>query len=553
MLCDKEKDFYGFYDDSDNFQTWMGLRGPAGPAGPAGADGKSAYASAVDGGYTGTEAEFNSDLAKVGTALQPSDVDSALSDTSANPVQNKVITQELANQKSDFDSVVSITDVEGHNLLNPANVQTGKLYRVQTAAQASDGRAHVYLDANASYACAYVDIESGKSYICTGISFNAFTGDSELFATGRAATASTSTPAVVFNTTSRESGYNNGDKAITRVYFSWRFAAYPVASYMVNEGTTLLPYEPYVEPHEEIALKPEVAVSGAQIEGELGHVYTVDINGNGDYTSWTACIRALKDDDSRKTIYVHAGTYDIFSEIGGQTYAESISGQGYVWDQVSDVIPPNTRVIGLGEVVFEFKPTTSQMPSDVASLLSPINVIYDAYVENITIDCDNCRYGIHDETGHDETVIETRHIYRNVKIRHSYTDRGMKPAFGCGFNRGQYFEFDSCDFQSADRAWSFHNKGTAEGIPDGTIIVIKNCIAVVDSGQKALRFGNVNSRQVRVNVRVFNTYIGGQIRIQDESSTARPNAFALTICGCGDPAIQIDSATNIYEPVVYQI
>ena len=44
----------------------IGPQGPQGETGAAGADGKSAYASAKDGGYTGTEAQFNTDLAAVG-------------------------------------------------------------------------------------------------------------------------------------------------------------------------------------------------------------------------------------------------------------------------------------------------------------------------------------------------------------------------------------------------------------------------------------------------------------------------------------------------------
>ena len=43
-----------------------GLQGPKGGTGAAGTDGKSAYVSAQDGGYTGTEAQFNADLAAVG-------------------------------------------------------------------------------------------------------------------------------------------------------------------------------------------------------------------------------------------------------------------------------------------------------------------------------------------------------------------------------------------------------------------------------------------------------------------------------------------------------
>ena len=43
-----------------------GGTGSQGPKGDKGSDGKSAYASAQDGGYTGTETQFNTDLAAVG-------------------------------------------------------------------------------------------------------------------------------------------------------------------------------------------------------------------------------------------------------------------------------------------------------------------------------------------------------------------------------------------------------------------------------------------------------------------------------------------------------
>ena len=46
-------------------QGETGPQGPKGETGAAGADGKSAYAAAQEGGYTGTEAQFNTDLAAV--------------------------------------------------------------------------------------------------------------------------------------------------------------------------------------------------------------------------------------------------------------------------------------------------------------------------------------------------------------------------------------------------------------------------------------------------------------------------------------------------------
>ena len=85
---------FSFSGASGNFKMSPSLPGPPGPPG------KSAYEAAVEGGYTGTEEQFNAALAEVDTALQPSDVDAALSDTSENPVQNKVIAQEIAGQKS---------------------------------------------------------------------------------------------------------------------------------------------------------------------------------------------------------------------------------------------------------------------------------------------------------------------------------------------------------------------------------------------------------------------------------------------------------------------
>lgn len=43
-----------------------GKDGDIGPVGPAGADGKSPYQVAVEGGWTGTEDDFNAALANVG-------------------------------------------------------------------------------------------------------------------------------------------------------------------------------------------------------------------------------------------------------------------------------------------------------------------------------------------------------------------------------------------------------------------------------------------------------------------------------------------------------
>ena len=56
----------GTTDTGVQAQGEDGAPGAAGSPGAPGADGKSAYESAQDGGYTGTETQFNADLAEVG-------------------------------------------------------------------------------------------------------------------------------------------------------------------------------------------------------------------------------------------------------------------------------------------------------------------------------------------------------------------------------------------------------------------------------------------------------------------------------------------------------
>lgn len=60
-------------DKGDTGETGpQGQPGQNGAPGTPGEDGKSAYESAVDGGYNGTESQFNSDLAGIGEKLGPS-------------------------------------------------------------------------------------------------------------------------------------------------------------------------------------------------------------------------------------------------------------------------------------------------------------------------------------------------------------------------------------------------------------------------------------------------------------------------------------------------
>ena len=83
-------------DQNEHYWQLIASQGEQGPKGDKGDE--SAYDAAVEGGYTGTEEEFNATLGKIDTALYASDVDAELSGSSTNPVQNKVVKSALDNK-----------------------------------------------------------------------------------------------------------------------------------------------------------------------------------------------------------------------------------------------------------------------------------------------------------------------------------------------------------------------------------------------------------------------------------------------------------------------
>lgn len=330
---------------------------------------------------------------------------------------------------------------------------------------------------------------------------------------------------------------------------SFRTSSYPVDTYMAVEGDTLPEeYVPY-SVHKEI--KEDVKIDYSQIINQPNHEKKYYVGAGKEYTLFTECIKSLPDDGLDKIIYVDGGVYDIFEEIGGAEYAQSIPESSEdLWRQYNTIIPSNTKIIGIGEVIFNFTPTSDQMTATSARYLSPLNVSGNVEIENITINADNCRYCIHDETSGIADYTGSVHKYKNVHLNKKRTSMGMDCAFGCGFNASEIFEFDGCVFESNDRALSFHNRGADV---DGTIITIKNSALITNKNgtQRSLRFGNVNSKQVHIPVNVFNTYINGLIKIQNESSE-KPNAFDISLFNCGEKEVVVECATNIYIPKIYK-
>lgn len=179
-----------------------------------------------------------------------------------------------------------------------------------------------------------------------------------------------------------------------------------------------------------------------------------------DFETFTSMLRALKDDSSEKTVYVEGGVYDIYEEIGGFDYIDSIENPASLnWRDVSDIVPPNTTIIGVGNVTLKFTPTDQQIKSgDIAILFSPLNLSGSCKIKNINIVSGNCRYGIHDESSGLAEYSNINRILENVTVTHTRGTYGTGFAYGSGHGKNSSYVFDNCKFISTDTVpWSTHD------------------------------------------------------------------------------------------------
>ena len=463
--------------------------------------------------------------------------DYALVDSTTGGPKKFAIGQALEEIKDGLSDIATID--ESLNLLNPANLYSGHYWHYQS----SGGKYIPLLRDDETYACGYVDVKNGKNYTISYSDYNAYNVNADGYITGYASQQKTSN--VTLDTTGRSGGWGaTGDTV--RIYFSWKIAHKATDQYMVVEGSTMpSEYEPYGSTK---ALKPDVYVSNEQVKTP---VYYVNPDGSGDYTKLMDAFVDLADDTNNKIIYVASGVYDIYDEIGGDDFVNSIpsSGASY-WDYIT-LVPKNTKVVGIGGVVLEYLPES--VPEVAATFISPINISDgDVEIENIKIVCKNCRYGIHDQTREDHPN-GYNHTYKNVSVLKDSASgiTGMAQAFGGGLTQGATLVFENCTFQSYRYAFSFHNahKGFAS-------IVIKNCafknLIASRGSYPCVRFGNVSGVQTHINVNISGSYLNDGIRIGNETLTERANAYDLTMVNCiGDAGVTITSATNIYPPQIF--
>lgn len=274
------------------------------------------------------------------------------------------------------------------------------------------------------------------------------------------------------------------------------------------------------------------------IKDESGRKYIVDINGNGDFTSLTECFRTLADDSHNKTIEIKAGVYDIFNELGGKSYIDSIT-LPKNWRDVQPIVPNNTKLIGIGNVVLEFLPSSDDIKSsDYAFLFSPLNLSGNCSLQNLTIKCKNCRYGIHDETSSIEAYNDAVQSFQDIKVVKLANDAGISTpsvAFGAGIGARSKWNFNNCSFKTDYiDVFSVHTNNARE--EDSAIITISDCVfeAANSSDNKIANVlfvsNNIKNSQSKQNyVYINNCYISGNVSLINNGVENVKQQFDVTI------------------------
>lgn len=366
-------------------------------------------------------------------------------------------------------------------------VEAGKTYKIVCTSEVAEGRVNVYSNGNANN---YIRIEGKRSYI--------------------------------FNCT------DNGTLYAYNIGFTGTF------SIVVYELGTI----PYYNT-------------------SLPKIYHVGWANWYPFSSLTALLLALKDDDSEKIIYLHGRDYDIFQEYtdlgllsGDPPSNPTLDFRSYnVW------VPSNTKIIGDGIVRLIFEPTTSQISIPWSNTISVLNTMGNVTVENIEIHAKNCRYCIHDDYQQESVFANTKRVFRNVKMfkKTNDTGYGKNSTIGFGCCRGNEYIFEDCYLynQSGGSAFYFHSTPTDRqgtvGLTDSPTIVANNCIFDSDRGVKLGNISGAENQRIRVG---FNScYIGGQLRVCDESSLYSgevTNVYDITLLNCGSVNVQMISETNPY-------
>lgn len=252
------------------------------------------------------------------------------------------------------------------------------------------------------------------------------------------------------------------------------------------------------------------------------------VGANGDFTGIHEAFAALKNNDRPKIIYIDGGEYDVYKEMGGDSFIDTIPTdvQSLDWPLYSNYVPDNTDVIGIGQVYIKFLPPET-IPAQKKAVICPMAFRGAVKLENISIEASNCRYCVHDEAGTTPNNQGKTKMFKNVHLHN--LGGGYETAYGAGFQKNNTIIFDNCSFHSPGNPWSTHDNA---GTEDNTTISISNSLFISDrEGVKSIVLKNLNGKSGYKQVYISNCVLSS-LHLADSAELL--NRYKVKIVRCGE-------------------
>lgn len=271
------------------------------------------------------------------------------------------------------------------------------------------------------------------------------------------------------------------------------------------------------------------------------------------YTSLTALCMDLASNTREKVIYLDPGVYDIYQEYrdaGIPSPPDNVTSSDYLDRCV--FLPRNTRLVGIGNVTLKFMPDAADITTGEANTWSPLNIKYACEVENITIECLNGRYCIHDDSHNASEDRNVDHIYKNVTAIYHHGSKGFLNTTGFGFSAKNNYHFDRCTFiYDGSGHTAFYAHGSSSAAIDSPNVTFDHCL-MKTTGGKALRLQNLGTYQLETRVNVNSSVLQGSVSYENYTDDAK-QGFKLRLLNSGSPEIVYNSHVldNPYPPEVY--
>lgn len=231
-------------------------------------------------------------------------------------------------------------------------------------------------------------------------------------------------------------------------------------------------------------------------------------------------------------IDIYSGTYDIYSEMGGSVFYNSITDTSNNRQGIQ--LKDRVSLIGHGEVTLLFEAEDDVANAINTQCASVLEVYGNSSIENIKIIARNCRYCIHDETG-GLLYRFAHHKYKNVTLYHKPNKAGTwtsTSAIGIGTSSGNKYDFENSIFKSDDFiAWGLHNNAGQET----NTIVLDGCVFEGNwDNQYALRLGYYGDNTRDTDVFIKSCNANNKLIVKAESDT-----------GTNDNVFKVHNFTNI--------